>query len=213
VADLTLSLPTGRLKDECIELLSQVFPWPEKLRKGTRRLVFEEKTFPWKILFSHPKDCSTYVEFGVADLGVVGKDILLERGNHVFELLDLGIGCCTMVLAGPRGLSSAELIEREHIRIATKYPSITRRYMAENGFTGDLIFLYGSIELAPAMGLADAIVDLVSTGKTLKENRLEIIDDICPVSARLVANSVSMRTRGNAIAQFLTRLREVMNNG
>ncbi len=212
MADLTLSLPTGRLKDECVELLSQVLPWPETLKGGSRCLVYEDKTFPWKILFSHPKDSSTYVEFGIADLGIVGKDILLERENHVFELLDLGIGRCTMVLAGPQGLSRAELIEREHIRIATKYPAITQRYMTENGLTGDLIYLYGSIELAPAMGLADAIVDLVSTGKTLQENRLEIVDEICPVSARLVANRVSIRTRGKAMASFLDRLREVVHN-
>ncbi|HSV30968.1 MAG TPA: ATP phosphoribosyltransferase [Atribacteraceae bacterium] len=212
MSKLTVSVPTGRLKEESLSLLARLRTWPAEYVLPSRRLVVETSDLPWRIMFSHPKDSSIYVEFGAADLGIVGKDILLERENEVYELMDLGIGRCTMVIAGPEGLSRKALFEREHLRIATKYPSITQRYLSENGVTGDLVYLYGSIELAPAIGLADAIVDIVSTGKTLRENHLRIIEEIGFISARLVANRISIKTRNTEIAEFCNQLNEVIEH-
>lgn len=205
---LTITLPTGRLKEEVLEFLSRLLPSPLVL--PSRQLVIDDASLPWNIILSHPKDVATYVEHGAADLGLVGKDILLERENEVYELLDLRIGRCIMVLAGPENLTREGLLRREHMRIATKYPHFTRRYIQERGMNADIVTLYGSIELAPAIGIADAIVDLVSTGKTLRENRLHILEEIVPISTRLVANRVSMKTKSSAIEEFTRALEEVI---
>ena len=138
------------------------------------------------------------------------KDILLERENEVYELLELPIGKCTMVLAAPLSTSREELLEKEALRIATKYPNFSRRFLPERGITAYLVFLYGSIELAPPIGLADAIVDLVSTGKTLRENRLQVVEEITPVSGRLVANSISIKIHSREINLLVEELKEVM---
>jgi len=209
---LTLSIPTGRLKDEAIALLSQMPPWPTGFNLITRKLIFEDESLPWKIILSHPKDSSTYVEFGAADIGMVGKDILQERGNEIYELLDLRIGKCQMVVAGPESLTIGELFGKDTLRIATKYPNITRRYLQEKGLTADILFLYGSVELAPVIGLADAIIDLVSTGKTLRENKLKVLENIFPVSARLVANRISIKTKMESILTFVQQLKGVIGN-
>jgi len=206
---LTLTLPTGRLKDDVVELLSRVLSRP--LLLPSRQLVVDDPSLPWRIILSHPKDVATYVEHGAADLGLVGKDILLERENEVYELLDLRIGKCTMVLAGPEHLTREILFRRERLRIATKYPHVTRRYLQEKGLNADIVALYGSIELAPAIGIADAIVDLVSTGKTLRENSLHVLEEIAPISTRLVANRVSMKTRTLEIEDFVKTLEEVIS--
>lgn len=205
---LTITIPTGRLKDEVLELLSRLLSAP--LTLPSRQLVVDDAALPWRIILSHPKDVATYVEHGAADLGCVGKDILLERGNEVYELLDLRIGKCTMVLAGPEGTTREELLRREHLRIATKYPRFTRQYVQERGIYADIVTLYGSIELAPAIGIADGIVDLVSTGTTLRENRLHILEAIVPISTRLVANHVSMKTKTKEIEAFAKALEEVI---
>ncbi|WP_438315280.1 ATP phosphoribosyltransferase [Candidatus Caldatribacterium sp. SIUC1] len=206
---LTLTLPTGRLKDDVVELLSRALSRPLVL--PSRQLVVDDPSLPWRIILSHPKDVATYVEHGAADLGLVGKDILLERENEVYELLDLHIGKCVMVLAGPEHLTREALFRREHLCIATKYPHVTRRYLQEKGLNADIVALYGSIELAPAIGIADAIVDLVSTGKTLRENRLHVLEEITPISTRLVANRVSMKTRTLEIEDFVKTLEGVIS--
>lgn len=205
---LTLTIPTGRLKDEVLELLSRLLSLPLVL--PPRQLVIEDTSLPWRIILSHPKDVATYVEHGAADLGFVGKDILLERGNEVYELLDLRIGKCIMVLAGPESTTREDLLQMEHLRIATKYPHFTRHYIQERGMHADIVVLYGSIELAPAIGIADGIVDLVSTGKTLRENRLHVLENITPISTRLVANHVSMKTKTREIEEFTKALEEVI---
>ncbi len=209
---LTLSIPTGRLKDETIALLSRMPSWPDSFNLNSRKLIFEDLSLPWKIILSHPKDSSTYVEFGAADIGIVGKDILQERGNEVYELLDLRIGKCQMVIAGPESLTTTELFSKDTFRIATKYPNITRRYLQEKGLTADILFLYGSIELAPAINLTDAVIDLVSTGKTLRENKLKVLENIFPVSARLVANRISIKTKMESILAFVQQLKGVIGN-
>ncbi|MGQ9622362.1 MAG: ATP phosphoribosyltransferase [Candidatus Caldatribacteriaceae bacterium] len=207
---LTITLPTGRLREEVVEILSSLLSFPLVL--PSRQLVVDDPDLPWRIILSHPKDVATYVEYGAADLGLVGKDILLERENEVYELLDLGIGKCTMVLAGPEGTTRGDLLKQERIRIATKYPHFTRRYLQEKGVNADVVALYGSIELAPAIGIADAIVDLVSTGKTLRENRLHVLEEIAPISTRLVVNRVSIKTKTQAIEAFVKNLKEVISD-
>ncbi|MCX6090609.1 MAG: ATP phosphoribosyltransferase [Candidatus Atribacteria bacterium] len=209
---LTLSIPTGRLKEEVLELLARMPGWPASCNLNTRKLVFEDECLPCRIILSHPKDSSTYVEFGAADIGIVGKDILMERENEVYELLDLGIGKCQMIIAVPLSVSHHVFFNKDHLRIATKYPHITRQYLQEKGITADILSLYGSIELAPTLGLADAIVDIVSTGKTLRENHLQVLESIAPVSARLVANLISIRTRMDAIRHFVQQLKGVIRN-
>ncbi len=206
---ITIALPTGRLKEEALSLLTRM-PHGSLLQFTSRQLVIEAKDSPWRILLVHPKDSATYVEFGAADLGIVGKDILLERENEIYELADLKIGRCVMVLASLKGVSKENLLERGHIRIATKYPNFTRHYLQESGMSADIIFLYGSVELAPNIGLADAIVDLVSTGKTLRENRLEVIEEIVPISGRLVANRISLKTKAEAIQRFVEGMKGVL---
>ena len=209
---LTLCIPTGRLKDESITLLSKMPSWPSDLNLNSRKLIFEDPSLPWKIILSHPKDSSTYVEFGAADIGIVGKDILQERGNEVYELLDLQIGKCQMVVAGPEFLTPAKLFSKDSLRIATKYPNITRRYLQEKGLTADILSLYGSIELAPVIHLTDAIVDLVSTGKTLRENRLIVLETLFSVSARLVVNRISIKTKMESVLSFVQQLKGVVGN-
>ncbi|BER93424.1 MAG: phosphoribosyltransferase [Candidatus Atribacteria bacterium] len=207
---LTVALPTGRLKGEVLKILSLLSGWPENLDFESRQLVLESADFPLRFILTHPKDVSTYVEYGAADVGLVGKDILLERQNEVYELLDLGIGKCAMVLAAPEGTDAEVIFERERLRVATKYPNFTRSYLQERGIHADIVFLYGSIELAPAIGLAECIIDLVSTGKTLRENKLHVVEEIAPVSVRLVANRVSIKTKSSQIAKLAGELKEVV---
>lgn len=209
---LTLCIPTGRLKDETIVLLSKMPSWPLDFNLNSRKLIFEDQSLPWNIILSHPKDSSTYVEFGVADIGIVGKDILQERGNEVYELCDLQIGICQMVVAGPENLTATDLFRKDSLRIATKYPNITRRYLQEKGLNADILYLYGSIELAPVIHLTDAIIDLVSTGKTLRDNKLKIIEELFPVSARLVANRISIKTKMESIFSFVQQLKGVIGD-
>ncbi|HAX98309.1 MAG TPA: ATP phosphoribosyltransferase [Candidatus Atribacteria bacterium] len=209
---LTLCIPTGRLKDETIILLSKMPSWPLDFNLNSRKLIFEDQSLPWNIILSHPKDSSTYVEFGAADIGIVGKDILQERGNEVYELCDLQIGICQMVVAGPENLTAADLFGKDSLRIATKYPNITRRYLQEKGLNADILYLYGSIELAPVIHLTDAIIDLVSTGKTLRDNKLKIIEELFPVSARLVANRISIKTKMESIFSLVQQLKGVIGD-
>ncbi len=209
---LTLCIPTGRLKDETIILLSKMPSWPLDFNLNSRKLIFEDQSLPWNIILSHPKDSSTYVEFGAADIGIVGKDILQERGNEVYELCDLQIGICQMVVAGPENLTAADLFGKDSLRIATKYPNITRRYLQEKGLNADILYLYGSIELAPVIHLTDAIIDLASTGKTLRDNKLKIIEELFPVSARLVANRISIKTKMESIFSFVQQLKGVIGD-
>lgn len=208
---LTIAIPTGRLKDEALALLRRM-PHFANFSTDSRKLIIEEKSSPWKLLLTHPKDVSTYVEYGVADLGIVGKDIILERENEIYELLDLRIGQCTMVLAAPQGTSRETLWEKGRLRIATKYPRFTHRYLQERGVTAEVIFLYGSVELAPNIGLADAIVDLVSTGKTLRENHLEVVEAIVPISGRLAANRISIKIKGEKIREFVEEIKGVIDH-
>ena len=206
---LTLAVPRGALFEGTLDVLDAVAVDTSGPRSDSRALIFE--TPELVIVTMRPSDVPTYVEAGSADLGITGKDVLLEqRDRAVYELLDLGYGRCRMVLAGRRGDESLGESARRlgAMRIATKYPRTAERYFEDTGRQVEVIEVKGSVELAPLVGLADGIVDLVDTGRTLEENDLEVREEIVASSARLVANRVAHKLRAAEVDEFAGRLRE-----
>jgi ATP phosphoribosyltransferase len=211
VADgpLRLALPRGALFEGTLDLLDRIGVPTAELRGDTRSLVFESGGLV--LVTMRPSDVPTYVEAGAAQLGITGKDVLLEqRDRAVYELADLGYGACRMVLAGRRGDERLGELERRlgAMRIATKYPRIAERYFEETGRQAEVIEVKGSVELAPLVGLGDGIVDLVSSGRTLAENELEVREEIARSSARLVANRIAHKLRADEVDDLVARLRE-----
>jgi ATP phosphoribosyltransferase len=208
---LKLAIPRGALLDETLDALDAMGTDTSELRSDSRSLIFETEDLV--IVTMRPSDVPTYVEAGAADLGITGKDVLLEQGDRaVYELLDLGYGKCRMVLAAIAGDDHLEEAARRlgAIRIATKYPRITERHFEAKGQQIEMIEVKGSVELAPIVDLADAIVDLVATGRTLKENNLEVREEIVTCTARLVANRVSHKLRPEEVDGFAARLRDAV---
>ena len=206
---MKLAVPRGALFGGTLELLDRIGVETGELRAGSRSLVFAVDGLV--LVTMRPSDVPTYVEAGAADLGITGKDVLLEqRDRAVYELLDLRYGACRMVLAGRRGDRSLSEAERRlgTIRIATKYPHTAARYFEETGRQAEVIEVKGSVELAPLVGLADGIVDLVNTGRTLAENELEVREEIARCTARLVANRVAHKLRAREIDALAERMRE-----
>jgi ATP phosphoribosyltransferase len=206
---LKLAVPRGALFSGTLDLLDRIGVDTAPLRGDSRALVFD--TGELTLVTMRPSDVPTYVEAGAADLGITGKDVLLEQHDRaVYELLDLGYGACRMVLAGRRGDESLGESERRLglMRIATKYPRTAIRHFEETGRQAEVIEVKGSVELAPLVGLADGIVDLVDTGRTLAENELEVREEIAACSARLVANRVSHKLRAAEVDELTTRIRE-----
>ena len=204
---LKLAVPRGALFAGTLDLLDRIGMTTEELRGESRSLVFEGDGLV--LVTMRPSDVPTYVEAGAADLGITGKDVLLEqRDRAVYELLDLRYGACRMVLAGPRGDESLGEVERRlgAIRIATKYPRTAARYFEEMGRQAEVIEVKGSVELAPIVGLADGIVDLVNTGRTLTENALEVREEIARCTARLVANRVAHKLRQDEIDALVEKI-------
>ena len=200
---LNIALPKGRLGDKVYRLFSACGYECSAMEADDRRLVLSDEGGKVQYLLVKPSDVAIYVEHGAADVGVVGKDVLLEGGNDVYELLDLGFGVCHMCVAAPVGF-------REDLgaplRVATKYPAIAKRFYAGRSREIEIIKLNGSIELAPLLGLSDVIVDIVETGATLKQNRLEVIDTILDISARLIANKAAMRFKAEDMQPLLAAL-------
>ena len=196
---LNIALPKGRLGDRVYEMLKAAgYPCPA-LEHPDRRLVFENKEAGVRYFWVKPSDVTIYVERGAADLGIAGKDILLENRPALYELLDLKTGICRMAGAGPPSFRDS----RDRVlRVATKFPKIAGDYYAARSRNVELIKLNGSIELAPVLGLSDVIVDIVETGTTLRENGLAVVDTVCPISARLVANPASYRFRREEILKL-----------
>ena len=187
---LNIALPKGRLGDSVYQMLKAAGYGCPAIENPARRLVFENPEAGVRYFWVKPSDVTIYVERGAADLGIAGRDILLENRPELYELLDLGIGRCRMAVAGPVGF----IDERSRpLRVATKFTRIARDYYAALSRDVDLIHLNGSIELAPILGLSDVIVDIVETGRTLRENGLVVLKTVCPISARLVANPSSFR--------------------
>ncbi len=204
---LTFALTKGRLAKQTLEALEQVGITCEEMKKDTRRLIFVNEEKKLKFFLAKGPDVPTYVEYGAADLGVTGKDIIMEENRKIFEVLDLHFGACRMCVCGPR--EAAEYLKHhERIRVATKYPRIARDYFHNQKHqTVELIKLNGSIELAPIVGLSEVIVDIVETGSTLRENGLAVLEEICPLSARVVVNQVSMRLEYERIREIVNALK------
>ena len=211
---LTFALTKGRLANKTLGLLEQIgITCSEIYDKESRKLIFVNDELKLKFFLAKGPDVPTYVEYGAADIGVVGKDTILEEGRKVHEVCDLHFGKCRMCVCGPE--SARELLKRkELIRVATKYPNIAKDYFYNKRHqTVEIIKLNGSIELAPLVGLSEVIVDIVETGSTLKENGLVVLEEVCPLSARMVVNPVSMRMENERIKELLTKLRAILQEG
>ena len=208
---LTIALTKGRLADKTLKLLEQVGVTCEEIHdKGTRKLIFVNEELKLKFFLAKGPDVPTYVEYGAADIGVVGKDTIMEEGRNVHEVLDLRFGACRMCVCGPES-ARPYLERRELIRVATKYPKIAKEYFYDQKHqTVEIIKLNGSIELAPLVGLAEVIVDIVETGSTLKENNLGVLEEVCPLSARMIVNPVSMRLENDRIKEIIAKLRVLL---
>ncbi len=205
---LTFALGKGRLARQTLELFESIGISCEEMKdEDTRKLIFTNEELGLKFFLAKSPDVPTYVEYGAADIGVVGEDIILEEGRKVHEVLDLGFGKCRMCVCGFPDMKSA-LKHNDLIRAATKYPNIAKDYFYNTRHqTVEIIKLNGSVELAPIVGLSEVIVDIVETGATLKENGLEVLDEVCPVSARMIVNPVSMRMENDRIHSLLRSLR------
>ncbi|NBH24469.1 ATP phosphoribosyltransferase [Lachnospiraceae bacterium] len=208
---LTFALGKGRLADKTLALLEQTGITCQEMRdKNTRKLIFVNEEQKLKFFLSKGPDVPTYVEYGAADIGVVGKDTILEENRRVYEVLDLGFGRCRMCVCGPSPAKEL-LLHHERIRVATKYPIIAKDYFYNKKHqTVDIIKLNGSVELGPIVGLSDVIVDIVETGSTLKENGLEVLEEICPLSARMIVNQVSMQMETERIKTLISQLKELL---
>ncbi len=208
---ITIALPKGRLAKKVMSMLEQTGITCEEMKdENSRKLIFVNEELKLRFFLAKATDVPTYVEYGAADIGVVGKDTIMEEGRNLYEVVDLGIGKCRMCVAGPA--QAAELLQHhEMIRVATKYPNIARNYFYNiKHQTVEIIKLNGSIELAPIVGLSEVIVDIVETGTTLKENGLEVLEEICPLSARMVVNQVSMKMENQRISQIIENLKSVI---
>ncbi len=208
---LTFALTKGRLADKTLELLEQKgLGCKEMEDKKSRKLIFVNEEKKLRFFLAKGPDVPTYVEHGAADIGVTGKDIIMEENRNIFEVLDLGFGKCRMCVCGPEE-AREKLNHHEMIRVASKYPLIAKDYFHNKKHqTVDIIKLNGSIELAPIVGLSDVIVDIVETGATLRENGLSVLEEICPLSARMVVNQVSMRLEAERIRKIINDLKEVV---
>ena len=208
---LTFALGKGRLAKKTLELFEKIGITCEEMKdKDSRKLIFVNEELKLRFFLSKGPDVPTYVEYGAADIGVVGKDTILEEGRKIHEVLDLGYGRCRMCVCGPA--DAAPLLKHhELIRVATKYPNIAKDYFYNvKHQTVEIIKLNGSIELAPIVGLSEVIVDIVETGSTLRENGLTVLEEVCPLSARMIVNPVSMRMESERIRDLITRLRTVI---
>lgn len=206
---ITFALGKGRLANKTLQLLEEIGITCEEMKdKDTRKLIFVNEEKKLKFFLAKGPDVPTYVEYGAADIGVVGKDTILEENRKCYEVLDLGFGKCRMCVCGPE--SSAELLKHhEMIRVATKYPHIAKDYFYNRKHqTVDIIKLNGSIELAPIVGLSEVIVDIVETGSTLKENGLKVLEEVCPLSARMIVNQVSMKMEAERISALIRAIKE-----
>ena len=201
---LNIALPKGRLGEKVYGLFERAGYACPSIREPGRRLIFENESLGLRYFWVKPSDVAIYVQRGAADLGVAGKDILLEYEPEVYELLDLGLGRCRMAVAGPKGFYDSG--ERT-LKVATKFQNIASRYYAAQSRDIDLIPLNGSIELAPILGLSDVIVDIVETGTTLKENDLEVLAEVVPISARLFANKAAYPFKTAVITELTVKLK------
>ncbi len=204
---ITIAIPKGRILQDSVVLFKKIGIDCEELLSDTRKLIFENPEQKMRYMIVRATDVPTYVEYGCADLGVVGKDTLMEQEKDLYEPLDLKFGYCRLVVAEPAELSrNDDPANWSNIRIATKYPNITEKYFSGKGVQVEIIKLYGSIELAPLVGLSERIVDLVSTGETLKQNGLVEVETIAEITCRLIVNRASLKTRHQRISEIIQGL-------
>ena len=208
---LTFALGKGRLARQTLELFEKIGITCEEMKdKDSRKLIFTNEELKLRFFLAKGPDVPTYVEYGAADIGVVGKDTILEEGRKVHEVLDLGYGKCKMCVCGYKDAIPL-LKHHELIRVATKYPNIAKDYFYNTKHqTVEIVKLNGSIELAPIVGLSEVIVDIVETGSTLRENGLKVLEEVCPLSARMVVNQVSMKMENERISKLIEDLRKVI---
>lgn len=205
---ISIALTKGRLEKEIVKLLDKANFGTEELKNKGRKLVFNDTIEKIKYFLVKAADSITYVEHGVADIGIVGKDTLMESDNNYYEVLDLGIGKCGFIVAS---LPEKDVFKKVgHIKIGTKYPRVAREYFKKRGMDVEIIKIEGSVELAPILGLCDAIVDIMETGTTLKENGLIVFDRICDISARVIVNKASFKMKREEIGAFISRLKQVL---
>ena len=208
---ITFALAKGRLAKKAMEMLELAGITCEEMKDETsRKLIFVNEELKLKFFLAKASDVPTYVEYGAADIGVVGKDTILEEGRNLYEVMDLGIGKCRMCVAGPAS-ARERLKHHELIRVASKYPAIAKDYFYNKKHqTVEIIKLNGSIELAPIVGLSEVIVDIVETGSTLRENGLTVLEEVCPLSARMVVNQVSMKREHERITKIIQQLKNLI---
>lgn len=208
---LTVALAKGRLADKAMDLFGKIGISCEEMKdKGSRKLIFVNEELGIRFFLAKASDVPTYVEYGAADIGIVGKDTILEEGRKLYEVMDLGIGKCRMCVCGPES-ARERLRHHELIRVATKYPNIAKDYFYNRKYqTVEIIKLNGSIELAPIVGLSEVIVDIVETGSTLRENGLAVLEEICPLSARMVVNQISMKTENERITSIIKAFQNLL---
>ena len=207
---LTVALAKGRLAELAMDIFSQIgMDCSEMKDKKTRKLIFTNEEKKMKFILVKASDVPTYVEYGAADIGIVGKDTLLEESRNLYEMVDLGFGKCRMCVCGPKELKG-KLDSMTNLTVASKYPHIASKYFQEDkGLTLELIKLNGSVELAPLVGLSDVIVDIVETGATLKENGLDVLEEIVELSARFVVNKVSMKMEKDRIMEIVEQFNDL----
>ncbi len=207
---LTIALPKGKLFAPSAEMLAKVGCTAEGLSENSRKLVITNEKEKLHFIITKTADLPTYIEYGAADIGIIGKDVLLEDEKELYELLDLRFGLCRMMVAVPEALKREKLSDYAHMRVATKYPRIAESFFHSMGIQMEFIKLNGSIELAPMVGLAEIIVDLVETGRTLKANNLLEVATIQPVTARFIANRVSFKLKFDRINRITEELRTLL---
>lgn len=206
---LTIALTKGRLAQKTLDIFEKVGITCEEIQdKNSRKLIFVNEELKLKFFLAKGPDVPTYVEYGAADIGITGKDTIMEEGRRLYEVMDLGFGACRMCVCGPE--SAKELLHTNQlIRVATKYPNIAKDYFYNKKHqTVEIVKLNGSIELAPIVGLSEVIVDIVETGSTLKENGLVVLEEVCPLSARMIVNPVSMQMEADRIRKLVGAIRE-----
>lgn len=211
---LTFALGKGRLAEKTMQLFERVGITCEEMKdKDSRKLIFVNEELKMRFFLAKGPDVPTYVEYGAADIGIVGRDTILEENRKLYEVLDLGYGACHMCVCGPE--SARNYLNRNQlIRVATKYPNIAKDYFYNKRHqTVEIIKLNGSIELAPIVGLSEVIVDIVETGSTLRENGLQVLEEVCPLSARMVVNQVSMKMENERITRLIRELKRVISQG
>ena len=208
---LTFALGKGRLANQTLDLFEKIGITCEEIRdNNTRKLIFVNEELKLRFFLAKGPDVPTYVEYGAADIGIVGKDTILEEGRNIYEVLDLGFGKCKMCICGPESARDL-LMHHEQIRVATKYPKIAKDYFYNKKHqTVEIIKLNGSIELAPIVGLSEVICDIVETGTTLRENGLTVLEEVCPLSARVVVNQVSMKMENERITKLIRDLKHIL---